>query len=230
MTAQNISSLINAAVAAKMTPEFIEKEIDARIGKLVVETIDRAFRSYGDLHKQIENAVTESIKVDPLDLPSYGAMVTAMLKTQIEATVAPVIAGRLAEDMEALLKLAPKEIKLSEIAKEMMEWHKLSGDQVWGDCITVIVEHSDRYSTKWLYLDSEKHYSVREKYNSRFSVLLKEDGTISSVSSGDHNKTFVPEKQIGRSYGLEQRLRAYVACNTKIILDEDEVVTSAGDD
>jgi hypothetical protein len=39
----------------------------------------------------------------------------------------------------------------------------------------------------------------------------------------------VGKSWIGRAHGLEQKLRAYVACGTKIVVDEDCVVTSVGD-
>ena len=82
----NLTNLISAAVAAKMTPDFIEKEVNSRVEKLVIECIDRSFRSYSDTAKQVEEAVTAALKVDRLDLPSYGAMVTAMLKSRRTTT------------------------------------------------------------------------------------------------------------------------------------------------
>lgn len=122
-----LTNLISSAVAAKMTPDFIEKEVNSRVDKLIVESVDRALRGYSDTAKLIEKAVQDALRVDHLDLPSYGAIVTQMLKTQIEARVAPLIAGRLAADMDELLGLAPKEVKLSEIADQMREQHEGKG-------------------------------------------------------------------------------------------------------
>jgi hypothetical protein len=218
-----LSTLISAAVAAKMTPDFIEKEVATRVEKLIVESVDRALRSYSDTGKLIEKAVEDALRVDRLDLPSYGAIVTQMLKTQIEARVAPLVAGRLADDMDELLKLAPKEVKLSEIADMMRESHQ----EGYGPVITVIVEHNE-YGSTWLYLDEEEHRERREKHRCKHSILVSKDGTISSAHTGGRDGR---EGWIGSAYGhgLEQKLRAYVACGTKIILDEDAVVTSVGD-
>lgn len=220
----NFTNLISAAVTAKMTPDFIEKEVNSRVEKLVVECIDKAFRSYSDTAKQVEEAVTAALKVDKLDLPSYGAMVTAMLKSQIETVVSPLVSGRLAADMEDLLKLAPTEIKLSEIVNDMRQEHE--GGDKWGDVITVILEEPS-YRSRWLYLDEEDHYDDRNKHKCRHRLLLNEDGTVSGgwIDTKDLTKS----TWIGRSYGLGQRLRAFIACNTKIILDIDDVVTSVGD-
>jgi hypothetical protein len=218
----DLSTLISDAVATKMTPEFIEKEVATRVDKLIVESVDRALRSYSDTGKLIEKAVEDALKIERLDLPSYGSIVTQMLKAQLEATVAPLVAGRLAADMEELLKLAPKEVKLSEIAGFMRESH--DGDS-YGDVITVIVERSE-YRSTWIYLDEEAHYERRDKYKCRHSILLSEDGTISSARTSERD---VGKSWIGRAHGLEQKLRAYVACGTKIVIDEDHVVTSVGD-
>ncbi|QSR18453.1 hypothetical protein [Novosphingobium sp. KA1] len=217
-----LTNLISAAVTAKMTPDFIEKEVNSRVEKLIVESVDRALRSYSDTGKLIEKAVEDALRVDHLDLPSYGAIVTQMLKTQIEARVATLVAGRLAADMDELLGLAPKEVKLSEIADLMREHHEGEG---YGPVITVIVEHNE-YGSAWLYLDEEAHHERRDKYKCKHSILVGRDGVISSARTADRD---VSKGWIGRAHGLEQKLRAYVACGTKIILDEDDVVTSVGD-
>jgi len=219
------TGLIANAVAAKMTPEFVEKEVNTRVEKLVIETIDRALRTYSDVGKMIEAAVQDALKVDRIDLPSYGHVVTQMLKAQIEARVSEVVAGRLAQDMDELLSLAPKEVKLSKIAEYMLETHD---SDAWGEIITVIVEHNDHGST-WVYLDEDNVYAERDKYRCKHRLLIREDGTLAGAYVGDNTITPESKSYIGRVYGVEQRLRAYVACGTKIELDEDNVSRGKGD-
>jgi hypothetical protein len=220
----DLSNLISDAVAAKMTPEFIEKEVATRVDKLIVESVDRALRSYSDTGKMIEKAVEDALRVDRLDLPSYGSTVLQILKTQIEAVVAPLVAGRLSADMDELLKLAPKTIKLSEIADEMRKGHE--GGDSYGEVITVEVKHSD-YGSTWIYLDEETHHERRAEFEASHRLLVGKDGTISG--GWLDNRPLKDTNHIGRSYGLSQRLRAYVACGTKITIDEDAVCTSVGD-
>jgi hypothetical protein len=218
----DLSTLISDAVAAKMTPEFIEKEVATRVDKLIVESVDRALRSYSDTGKLIEKAVEDALRVDQLDLPSYGSTVLQILKTQIEATVAPLVAGRLSADMQELLSLAPKSIKLSEIADEMRKEHEGG----YGNVITVEVKHNE-YGSTWIYLDEETHHERRADTEASHRLLIGKDGII---SGGWLDKRPLKDTgHIGRSYGLSQRLRAYVACGTQIIIDEDAVCTSVGD-
>ena len=222
MAELDLGSLVSRAVAERMTPEFVEQEVIARVDKLVVQSIERALASYSDTGKQIENAVQEALKVDKLDLPRYGSTVCAILKAQIEANVSAVVSGQLAKDMDELLSLAAKEVRLSELADLMRERH----DDGYGEVITVIVA-DNRYGSTWVYLDEDNHYSERDKYQCACSILVSEDGTIASARLS--GKDIHSQQVIGRSYGLEQRIRSMVACGSKLILDEDAVVTSIGD-
>jgi hypothetical protein len=220
----DLSNLISDAVAAKMTPEFIEKEVATRVDKLIVESVDRALRSYSDTGKLIEKAVENALRVDQIDLPSYGSTVLKILKAQIEAVVAPLVAGKLAEDMEELLSLAPKEVKLSAIADEMRKEHE--GGDSYGDVITVEVKHNE-YGSTWVYLDEETHHERRAEVEASHRLLIGKDGVI---SGGWLDKRPMKDvSHVGRSYGLSQRIRAYVACGTRIIIDEDAVCISVGD-
>lgn len=220
----DFATLISDAVAARMTPDFIEKEVQTRVDKLLVESVDRALRSYSDTGKLIEKAVADALQVDRLDLPSYGHVVTQMLQVQIARIVSDVVAGRLADDMTELLQLAPKEVKLSEIAEWMLEQH----DDGYGRLITVELDDDTRYGSRWLYLDERQHHERRASSEARHRLLISNDGTISGGWISE--RPLAETKHYGRSYGLEQRLRAYIACGTKITLDIEYVVTSKGDD
>lgn len=222
MDSPTFATLITDAVTTRLTPEFIEKEVHTRVDKLIVESIDRALRTYSDTGQMIEKAVADALRVERLDLPTYGNMVAAMVKSQIEATVAPLIAGRLAQDVDELLKLAPASIKLSQIAAAMLAQHEDS----YGEVITVIVERSE-YGSTWVYLDDESVVEDRLKYNCNYRLLIGKDGKIASATLRQHDINST--KHFGNSYGLEQRLRAYFACGTVIEIDEDAVVTSVGD-
>lgn len=129
----------------------------------------------------------------------------------------------MAEDIRELLNIAPAEIKLSEIAEDMIRDRH---DDDCGEVITVIVERNE-YRSTWLYLDEERHHPLRDKYQCRHSLLLNEDGTISSARLD--KRDLKDTQNIGRSYGLADKIRAYYAAGTKIVLDEDAVVTSVGD-
>lgn len=225
MTDNTLHNLIGNAVAEIMTPEFVDKEVKSRVEKLITESIKNALCSYSDTGKLVQKAIEDALKVERLDLPSYGMMVTDMLRAQIEATVHPILAGRLAEDMVELLKMAQKEVKLSEIAEEMVKARREDGD--YGpDLITCIVEETD-YGYQHVYLDPRNHFTAREKWQCDYQLGIDKEGRIYSAKlSGVEYKTGKPNAYaIGRAYGWDQKFRAMVACNTKVIVDEMDVVT-----
>lgn len=224
MTETNLTNLISNAVAARLDGDFIEKEIQTRVDKLITESIDRALRTYSETGKLIEKAVEDALRVDRVDLPSYGSTVCKMIKAAIEHHVADVVQGRLKQDVEELLLLAPKTVKISEIAELMLESHK-GGDE-YGEVTSFIVKESN-YKSRWLYLDDENVLQECDKYRCKYRLLVNEDGSISSVYISD--KAARPENWVGRSYGFEQRLRAYVACGTRIEFDTEYPCTTVGD-
>lgn len=216
-----MSNLIADAVARKLTPEFIDQEIDTRVSKLVVEAVDKALRSWSDTGKLIETAIENSLRVDRLDLPSYGSTVTAILKAQIEARVSDLVAGRLAEDMDDLLKLAPKTVKLSEIAADMIR-----NRDGYGEVITVIVEQTE-YGRVRVYLDEHEVHEERDRRRAQICLSVDKEGKISSATLDDRDLNTT--KVLGNRYGLAQKVRAYYAAGTVIEIDEHSVVTSIGD-
>ena len=222
-----LTNLISTAVTAKMTPDFIEKEVNSRVDKLIVESIDRVLRGYSDTAKLIEKAVEDALRVDKLDLPSYGEVVTGMLKTQIESRVSELVAGKLAIDMEELLSIAPKEIKLSEIADGMRERYRDRHEHAYGKVISVLVEESDAVSGYHRVGLDEERDDRRMVRDCAYQLSLDKDGKIFSASLD--GRDIKSTTQLGRAYGIAQLIRGWYACGTTVILDEDDVVTSEGD-
>lgn len=222
----DLTNLISNAVAAKLTPDFIENEINTRVEKLIVESINSALRSYSETGKLIEKAVSDALRVDSIDLPAYGETVCKILKAQIEARVSDLVSGQLAKDMDELLNLAPKEVKLSEIAEWMLEYNRERGE----GGITVIVERDD-YGYSTIYLDERRLEKPQRKYDCRdcrYSLSVDKYGKIYTAKIDKKDVRDV--ERIGRSYGIAQKISAYVACGTKMIIDEDDVVTEAEHD
>lgn len=221
----NLGDAVSRAVAATLTPAYVEAEVGKRVASLVAEAVDSALRRYSDTGKLIEEKVKDALRVNALDLPTYGEMISGILKVQIEARVSELVAGRLAADMEDLLGLAPKEVKLSEIAKQMIE--DGSHGQDYGEAITCFVEHSDN-GYAHIYLDETEVVERRNKYSCKHQLAVDKDGIVYSATID--GRSLKDTARFGRSFGIGQRLRAYVACGTKIILDEDDVVISVGGD
>lgn len=223
MSETNLGALISEAVAERLNATFVEEVVVKHIDKLVSAAVDAALRQYSDTGKAITTAVEDALRVNQLDLPSYGETVAAILKRQIETNVAELVAGRLAADMDDLLSLAPKTIKLSKIAEDMLK----DSDEYGDDVISVVVEDRSGSST-WVGLDEEG--GKRKFLNCSCRILLRADGTIASAYVDDRHvgnggRVYGKGLTVGGRYGLEQRILAWYACGTKIEIDEDYVST-----
>lgn len=217
---ENLGELISRAVAERMSSDFVQKIVLERVDKLITDAVDSALRSYSDTGKTVTKAVEEALKVNKLDLPSYGSTVAAMLKVQIEARVSELVSGRLAADMEEILGLAPKEVRLSALVAEMVE----NSSREYGECVSCIVETTE-YDSAWVYLDEQEPNLTRRDCD--ITLLVSKDGKISSATIG--GKSLKDTTSFGRNYGIGQKLRALYACGSKIILDESAVVLGKGD-
>jgi hypothetical protein len=226
MTDKSMAVLIANAIDQQMKPENIEPKISAAVEAMISDLVKNSLRTYSDNGKLIEEAIKESLKIGTLNLPSYGTTVCTILKAQIEAKVSPLISEQLTKDMDDLLNLAPKELYLSEIVKDMLERHCDYDDGCYEqDLVTCIVDRSE--TSTHIYLDEDDHHE--KKYLCAISLFLDEDGSIISGSTKDRialrARSLDTSVDFGRAYSLEQKVRAWWACGTKVIVDEYEVST-----
>jgi len=166
--ATNLADFITAEVHRQASGDAIRKLVETGIEKLIADTVRSAF-SFGDLRKQLADAVNDSLRVDgPLGLPGYGTMVMAMLRQSMDAIVSDIVKERLEVEAREILKLAPKEVKLSEIIEAMKKEEDES--ERFGTRATCIVEESenvDGYRT--IYLDPLDVENRRDVFGSRSS-------------------------------------------------------------
>jgi hypothetical protein len=223
----DLQTLFATAMEEAPAPEKVKPLIQAQVEKLIEETIKTSMRSWGEVGKSIEVAVQEAMKVQNLSLPSYGSMVSAMVAQQIEERASELVAGRLKKDIEELLNLTPKKIRLSEIAAEMLEGN--SCDYQYTPLITVIAEE---WGGGWcVYLDENEHFDEGEKYRSSVRIIVNKDGFIVSGTTSDYKGTndLKRSKDFGRCYMLDQKVRSWYACQTQIEIDIDDCILEKGD-
>ncbi|UWR77952.1 hypothetical protein K4L04_08455 [Phaeobacter inhibens] len=246
----DIAQLAAQALASATAPERVKEIVDKQIAKTVENAIEQATRSFSPFGQDLERKISEALKINDLNLPSYNALISGMVLKQVETIASDLIEGRLKEDIAQMLKNAPKSVKLSEIVEEMRAPHESDGG--YGEVVTCIIEREDPsdstcFGPEWtIYLDDSAYYEHREKTSCDVTLRirhgLKTDlnqdsdelhtGTISSlrdytgvIASKGGREGFTTNKP----YGLAQRLLAMYAAETVIEVDEDEVCTSVGD-
>lgn len=222
--ATDFQSIVIAEIERQARSENITRLIEKKVDEVITESITSAFRSYGDVNKQIEAAIKESLQIgDRLDLPAYGVMVLALVRQKLDERVHSLIANRLDTEINEILSIAPKELLFSKLVEAMTEAAK-EDDRRWSSNVTCIVEHDDRYDWINVWLDKE---DKADKRNCEITFTLSKDGGILSCTF-DHKD---PKKvvRMGPMWGYQKMIFGAYCCGSKIIMDDLDPPTSVGD-
>lgn len=238
------------AVQAVMTPEYVADRIQQHVTKLLDDAIQKALSSWSPTGKEIDRAVQESLRVVDLDLPSYGHVVSQILEAQIQLRVSEVVSAKLSQDTENLLKLAPKQVKLSELIADLLakEDDSCSCDPAE---VSLEIEHTE-YSSCWVYIHPGSKPKSQYDYDVRLLVSLpkraegyKGDEPLVGVISQGHVRGtdlkkdvrfgygaehYGQKREFGRWFGFEQKILAMYAVGTQITLDEHDCILSNYED
>lgn len=224
----NLSDFIVAEVARQCASDNVRKLVEAKIDESIRGAVNDAFRSYGDVRQHLEKAVKDALQIGErrLDVPSYGNMVMAILRTKMDEVLQPLVSERLAKEMDDILGLAPKELKLSKVVEAMIQQEKEIGAERWGGRVTCLVEGTN-YGGHWIYLDRQSDAQRRSKHECTAQVGVNDDGNIFylKIDRKDARTTVV----MGEHDPYLRMLFAAYCCGSKFIVDEEDVSTTVGD-
>lgn len=223
--ATEFQSAIIAEIERQARSENIQQLISKKVGEAMTETISSAFRTYGDVGKQIDTAVKDSLKLsDRLDLPAYGVMVLALLRQKLDERVHSMISERLDAEMNEILSIAPRELLFSALVSEVVKHASEDMHDRYGTFITCIVEHVEKYDWHEVWLDEA---ADTDKRNCEIHFTVSKDGTVLSiqVEGKDPKKTI----RMGSMLGYQKMIYSAYCCGSKIIMDELDPSTGIGD-
>ncbi|MDP9837570.1 hypothetical protein J2T09_002322 [Neorhizobium huautlense] len=224
-TSSALQDFILAEVVRKSSEENVRSLIEKKIDEAIKGAVDDAFRSYGSVYKQIQTAVGNALAVgDDINVPAYGVMVMNLLREKLDASVSELLRGKIAEDMDELLKIAPKEVKFSEIVESMIRHAKEMGNG-WGK-VAVFVEESD-YTAGSYHVGIDPDGDQRKRYECDTQFYVDAAGKISSltVNRRDVNKII----GIAPYWGYQKTIFSAYACGSKLIMDDLEPSLEYGD-
>lgn len=221
---ETLADFVVAAVHRQTSAEALKAAVEKRIADTVSSAVDGAMRDYGDVGKQIREAVAGALRIEGrIDVPAYGMMVMAVLRQQLDLVVGDLVNKRLADEMANILKIAPKEVKLTEVVDALKA--RLDQHDRFGSHVTCIVEMSD-YGSAWVYIDEEQKQQ-RDKYACALQFGVDREGQIFHLKCDrkDVKTTIV----LGLMHEEQKMVFGAYACGSKFIIDNPEPDTGIGD-
>jgi len=117
MENHNMQEMINNSLEILHTSGQVKEMIDNATQKMVKEIISDSLRSYGTIGKELKKHIESSVNIDfqQLSLPEYNAVILDMIKGNIVSSLKESTQGILLENLNEMLKPAPKEITVQGI-------------------------------------------------------------------------------------------------------------------
>ena len=191
---------------------IIEREIERTVGDILHSSL----QPYSDFGKSLGKTIKSALNVDldRLGIAGYNDTILKIVKTKLDSSMELFGKAQIEKDLEELLKVPPKEIKLSQLVEQLKDHY---GDH--GRECTCIITHDMRMDG-WGRVYLHKNDRV-EKSDCEYEMAFTADGEVYSVSIDGRD----PSKKIfcGPFYGFERDLFQMYAAKTRLIIDEDDV-------
>lgn len=171
MTQQTLEQLLHQQVSAFVQSDKPKEIIDEHVEKMFKSVIGNAFRTYGDMGKDIEEAIKGAMPGnvgDMMGLTRYNNLVANAIREKWEGSgVAADMVRRAQESVEEVLKdlEIPEAISLKELLEAFIEDHAEEAMENGWEHPKVVCEEEGSFFH--LYFDKdpeESRYSSRSKY------------------------------------------------------------------
>lgn len=185
MTEQTLQQLLVERVTAYSQSDRPRELLDAGIDKMFKDVVDDLCRSYGDLAKQIKEAIGAALPADVgnvFELQRYNALIASQLRQRWEsAALESVVLQQANKSIDEILSadgVIAKEVSLRALLEEFVEAHKEQAASEQWERPEVRFEESESYGSTTLFIcfDPEPESSYRSGgygRNSRSDYSLK---------------------------------------------------------
>lgn len=197
----NLTDFIVAEVFQQMKSDKVRELVEKKIADIISSAVESSFRSYVNVGKQIEAAVSNSLDIHgSVDLPAYGQMVMALLRSKMDETLSDLVNERLSAEINDILQIAPKEIKISTIVQQIINDLDLS-DRYGSNITCIIEENTHSQGSYYIYLDTDDE---KQKHECSARFFATSGGKIHSLflDGKDASKTII----MGALWGWEKTL------------------------
>lgn len=189
---QSLQKAIHKSVCEHLSSERLQQVIHDRLEKTVAEAVDSALRSYSDVGKTIQEAISQSLAIDgqQFTLPSLSNVVASIVSKRVETILNDAGRNRLISEIDEIFGTCPKQIKLSELVEKFKE---MESDSESCGCdenqITLIVSHDDVFGSPYCHI-----YIDRESGTDKFRCDVQID--VKGVTPTDNNPDELPQGEV----------------------------------
>lgn len=210
---QELKQAVSAAFDKIVASGVIEQAIEKKLTETITSAIDEQLRSYSDFGKSIKEQVSQALAIDlsQAGLPTYGHLVTEIVRRRVETSMTGEFAAQLEKDLAELLAPAPAEITLEQLVEQYIKYYE---DGREGEPFTLLIENDGR-GFQYVCLDKEARTS---KYSCDYRIGVH-DGKVFSLHFGhqDVEKSLF----VGPIGGFERLLFQLFSAKSKLIIPAD---------
>lgn len=212
-----VAELLGQTIASGELDEMIR----ARLGKTIDDILDDLLKSWSPLGKSLKEQIGAGLNVNlNLGLGGYNQLVADIVQQRLDAAIHGTWAADMRTQLDEMLRAAPASIKLSELLTKLAEDHKDEAQTEEWEHATLLVEKTT-YKSTWVHLDP-KPRSEDEKYRFQWSLLIGEDGELTSVHAFGDSHRKDSRELFSRKRGMEALLFQLHAGKSKIEIDRGE--------
>jgi hypothetical protein len=128
---KELQDIVNNKVKDMVSEGIIQTKIEDSLQGAIEKAIASQFETWGNVTKQIEDALKEGLKINTRDIPfeSYNEQMLVLVKTKLGQMFKGAAADRFMSEMEKILSPAPKEIPINEFIEKIVSIWKT--DDPW---------------------------------------------------------------------------------------------------
>jgi hypothetical protein len=219
----DIKKIVNEKVEEVIKNGEIEELIQNKVKESLSKAIEEFFRSYGDFQKDLEKTLGEKMKVnlEEMEIPDYNKLILQYIEKEIDNTMAEQGIEKIKENLNDLLKSAPKEIELQDIVNKYIE----NNDEELREDYIGVIYYDYEFSSIEGYVDIKLNIDKPDSFDKpdlRFTLKEIEENKY-EIFRIDFDGLEIKDDftLVGRLYGIEKFMFKLWAAGTVIIGDPE---------
>ena len=183
-----LQQIVDQKIKAMTEDGTMAKRIEDGIESAINSAIESQFQRYGDITKQLENAISDGLRIKTDDIPfeCYNQQMLVAVKQKLGNLFASEASSKFMAEMDKLLAPAPKEMTIVELVNTIAATWKDNGDDELDEYATVELEEKDGCLRDTFSLKMWKQKETGSRWSMTSSRTADADIFLSDSKDGSH--------------------------------------------